>query len=336
VTQLKFGAFPSPPDPRDYPVGAFLPPVATTFPSEYTLPFRAPILDQGNTSMCMDFSCRTLKEVQEWVERGYYAEYGNGYVYGTRPAEEYQGEGMYPRQAFDTLRKKGIPLKDAFHEVGSVEWCKASVEAQVNVADPSAEAQKVLSYAVCESPEDIKGALFHLRSPVVITIAATKRFVYLTPANGVVVDESPESFLPGTPNYLGGHAMVVIGWRYIDGRLYWQVQNSWGESFGEGGVCYIPFDYGGLWELWTVTDKRPQGPTLRFRMGSKTVTLLKDGADTLRQADTAPFLMDGRTQVPLRAFTDAVAELLGVKIAVLPVTDETGLPQYVDLVLMKE
>jgi C1A family cysteine protease len=40
--------------------------------------------------------------------------------------------------------------------------------------------------------------------------------------------------------YVGGHAMAIIGWKYIDGKLHWEVQNSWGSNWGDDGYCFIP------------------------------------------------------------------------------------------------
>ena len=39
----------------------------------------------------------------------------------------------------------------------------------------------------------------------------------------------------------GYHAMVVVG--YSDDTKFFLVRNSWGESFGEKGYCYIPYSY---------------------------------------------------------------------------------------------
>jgi hypothetical protein len=39
----------------------------------------------------------------------------------------------------------------------------------------------------------------------------------------------------------GGHAMLMVG--YDDAERVFVVRNSWGPEWGDGGYCYVPFDY---------------------------------------------------------------------------------------------
>jgi C1A family cysteine protease len=40
---------------------------------------------------------------------------------------------------------------------------------------------------------------------------------------------------------LGGHALLVVG--YDDATQCFTVRNSWGDSWGDKGYCYIPYKY---------------------------------------------------------------------------------------------
>ncbi len=45
---------------------------------------------------------------------------------------------------------------------------------------------------------------------------------------------------PSGDRIKGGHAVVFIGWKHINDRLYLIVKNSWGTGFGDGGYLYVP------------------------------------------------------------------------------------------------
>lgn len=55
----------------------------------------------------------------------------------------------------------------------------------------------------------------------------------------------PEGLVPmpdvEQDNHDGGHAMLCVG--YSDPDQVFIVRNSWGEDWGDGGYCYIPYDY---------------------------------------------------------------------------------------------
>jgi hypothetical protein len=49
-----------------------------------------------------------------------------------------------------------------------------------------------------------------------------------------------KSNAPGN-TYLGGHAVMLLGWGYLNGIYYWICQNSWGTDWGENGFFKIAF-----------------------------------------------------------------------------------------------
>jgi len=53
---------------------------------------------------------------------------------------------------------------------------------------------------------------------------------------------------------LGGHAMLIVGYKKIRQTLYFIVRNSWGTGWGDKGYCYIPTSFitrGIIFDLWT-------------------------------------------------------------------------------------
>jgi C1A family cysteine protease len=53
---------------------------------------------------------------------------------------------------------------------------------------------------------------------------------------------------------LGGHAMCVVGYKRINRKDYMIVRNSWGDSWGDNGYCYIPMSFISkkyIMDMWT-------------------------------------------------------------------------------------
>lgn len=316
------GCRPSPPDKRDYPASAFLPAQAEAFPMEYRLPFQTPVGNQGSTSMCVDFSLRTISELKEWFERGVLQRFGTGYIYGRREADDHQGEGMYPREALDTLLKFGIPGADDFNVTGTYEECRAAVEARLPEVDRLAAPQKILSYVRCWDLSQIQGMLYHRKTPVLLASVITKTFMWFTRADGIVRDETANHFEETSLYNLGGHAMVIVGWKHIGERLYWIVQNSWGTGWGDQGFCYIPADWPGLYEFWGITDASPRGRSMEVTLTDKLITLenalvgdttmvLDDGKGNVitKEMPAPALIINGYTYIPVRSFVNGLAHL---------------------------
>ncbi|AYV78327.1 MAG: peptidase C1 [Edafosvirus sp.] len=73
-------------------------------------------------------------------------------------------------------------------------------------------------------------------TPVLIAIQVYDSFESdFTSSTGIVT--IPKS----TESNLGGHEMCLVG--YTESKRLFTVLNSWGSSWGNGGFCYIPYDY---------------------------------------------------------------------------------------------
>lgn len=103
-----------------------------------------------------------------------------------------------------------------------------------------AEACRVLEAKnVNPTLKDIKSALAD-GHPVVIVSRIFNSFS--DTRKGFVRHPSKEEVADGAqPEKHGNHAMVVCG--FSDKQRVLVVRNSWGEEFGEGGYCYIPYTY---------------------------------------------------------------------------------------------
>lgn len=310
------GARPSPPDRRDYPVRAFLPAKSPALPKSFQLPAEIPMYDQDTTLMCVDYSCRTIQEKNELMERGVYVPLANGYIYGNRAPEDWQGEGMYPRQALTALLNFGIPPASSFKVTGTYEECRAVYLANREQADAAAKPQRIKTYVRCNSPEDVQRALAELRSPVMIATGVTAKFVLWTSWNGRIVQEPAEVFREDNPDFLGGHAMVIDAYLTdTDGVLWYGGPNFWGTGWGDQGRFWIRADYPGIWELWTVVDQHPAAQWVTIQEGSSDMiktTVDPDGSRYIEtiQMDVAPTERENRTCIPLRWVGEALGAVV--------------------------
>ena len=86
--------------------------------------------------------------------------------------------------------------------------------------------------------DQTKWSLIH-QKPVVVGMQIRQNFCSLGPEN--------RYWLPfaGDTTPIGGHAMVVVG--YDDGKGAFELLNSWGEGWGNGGFCWLRYaDYARL------------------------------------------------------------------------------------------
>lgn len=71
----------------------------------------------------------------------------------------------------------------------------------------------------------------YTNGPVAAAFSLYSDFSTVTKNDGIIL-------CPG-PKLLGGHAVVLIGWGVRGGVKYWQVQNTWGPNWNNGGYFKI-------------------------------------------------------------------------------------------------
>jgi C1A family cysteine protease len=55
--------------------------------------------------------------------------------------------------------------------------------------------------------------------------------------------------------------MVMLGWKTIGSKEYWICQNSWGEKWGDNGLCYVPYDYKNI-DTFYIINKQVEKPLI--------------------------------------------------------------------------
>lgn len=238
IHQRPLGMVPSPKDHRDYRL-ASVTTVKKTFPAEYTFPNLVPVpYDQGDVGACVAFSLKAIKEMQESKERGEFTNYSAAYIYGARDADDYQGEGMIPREALDILRKRGDCRDELFPGIFPYPVCARNITPELN---KDALPQRIKTYTAVHTVEEVKTALIEL-GPLSVGLQVYDSFYQ--GGNLPLPNQSTEKLH-------GYHMITIVGWTKEN---RWLVLNSWGRDWGSmKGYCTIPFDYP-IQEIWAITD----------------------------------------------------------------------------------
>lgn len=72
--------------------------------------------------------------------------------------------------------------------------------------------------------------------------------------------ENPVNYNRGASNsdgqdgILSNHCMACVGWKIINGKLHWIIQNTWSKWWGDDGYCYLPYDYEDIIRVFTMIN----------------------------------------------------------------------------------
>lgn len=218
------GAIQSPPDKRDYPIADLLAQSgvdleAIVLPASYVVPNRPPILNQGNTPMCVAYSTSSMKSYQDVDDQA------------TAKWWDFD-EPTFFRQIGGTIH--GAVLRNALERLLHYGYPVVSIG--------QAATHKISAYYAV--PKDITSIKTAIKVFGEIVLATPWYHSWFRPVNGV---------LPRPDYSVGGHAIVADGWDDSHGL---RLRNSWGTAWGLSGDCFIPYSYAlhSVWEYWKTVD----------------------------------------------------------------------------------
>ena len=223
-----YGYKPNPPDKRDYRYSV---PRLISPPAFSDLkPIVLPVEDQGMLGSCVGNGGTTQLETM-WVRMGQPFEQMSrlGLYWLARYLEDNveNDDGCYPRDMAKALVRFGCP-KESLHPYDAKKFkVKPSDEAMRN-----ALTHRVKTYYWPRNAAEIKYAL-SLGYPVGVGIRVFSGFE--SPINGVVSMPGPDE------DDAGLHWIVICG--HNDATQYYDIVNSWGTSYGNGGFAKVPYEY---------------------------------------------------------------------------------------------
>ena len=236
------GYLPSPPDDRDFSIQTVCAVDKVELPEEYLTEGAIPVLDQGSNSDCVAHAIATATAYGQYKAIGKFDDLSRGYLYGNRESTDYQGEGMYTREALKSYNHKGDCLTTIFPYTGSYVQMRSRIAEKQELYAKEAAKLKLINYFRLYSEKEIKKAIM-LQGSVILGMPVYSGF-----GKNVKMPTKDSK-------YLGGHAMCVIGWNK-DG---WIVQNSWGKNWADKGRCYLPYGYP-VDEWWGLTTSKATAP----------------------------------------------------------------------------
>lgn len=225
--ERKYGCLQSPNDLRDFKCSSSV--TNIELPDEFSLNAYT-IEDQGTVNSCVAHALSSM------LERTNY-KFSTGWIYGYRPEGYYQGEGMYPREALNTLLKKGAVKEHDFNYNIEMQDAKNLVDENIHMLEEKAKDIKITAYAKLNTINEIKSWIYVHNIAIPIAIAT----------EDLQIDKNNIIQIPSQyPN--AGHALLIIGWN----ETGFIIQNSWGKEWGDNGCAILPYEYD-IREAWGVT-----------------------------------------------------------------------------------
>ncbi len=259
--KYSFGAKPSPKDDRDYRLSRSNRITKETRLAEY-MPFAQMTQKyQGNVGRCVGEAEAAIREDREYHQNGIIKPFSGEFVYANRLSTDYQGIGMYPREAKNALLKTGIVPSDYFSYPDKEYFdLKPILDALLPFLIEIAHPYRISAYYATVSDYERELSITNLGSQTFM-LPIYESFMN-TGSDGIVPEPSGE--------FLGYHQVPVYGWRK---DVRWAGQNSWGWWWGDRGKFYYHKDYP-IIESWADEDNILQE-------GGNTMEMTQEQFDTM-------------------------------------------------------
>ena len=282
-----FGAIESKIDVRDYQVACAAAP-NVELPEVFELNMRA-VKNQHSVSSCVAHALAAAVEYFNFMQEKTDTTMSTEFIYGNRINHIYTDKGMIIRDALENLRKYGTCPNSSMP--GNIEVPEAIRRFNQDALGviPVAYPNRITNYCSLYKKNDMKLWLM-TKGPIVFSIKWYENY-WLTVNNELHFDEKSE------PS--GCHCMVIYGWN----KEGWLFQNSWGNTWGDGGRAVYPYD-ATIREAWGVED------TCYSTYKDDLVMQLKDQINELNTALAAASLKVDNDQAQINELQARIQQLL--------------------------
>jgi hypothetical protein len=195
------------------------------------------VKDQGSAGNCVAQSLATAMEIFQYLNTKIAEHYSVAYIYGSDGSS---GSGMDCEEGVKNCKASGSPRWEMVSTAYPDNTAKSAAVSLYNNADTyttkNASNQKFTDY---------KNVDFYDTDTVAGYISKYGYFMlnFRIPQN--FYDVGSDGLVPQPDEYSGeNHSIALIGLTAKGGKKHWIAHNSWGTSWGDGGLCYIPYDWG--------------------------------------------------------------------------------------------
>ena len=239
----------SPYDPRDYKLSQEIPLESGNLPDEFESPMASFVYDQGSSSMCCACAYSMLRYLQESDEEnggsGLDEPLSPAFTYANRlPGEDF--EGMFLRSCCKKAVEDGSVLYSVFPGFMSYPAAKKYFLQHKSELLTLAKPFAITSYYQCDRREVMQAAIMSTKA----VLGGVPIYQCMYDIRGDVIKYDPNK---NTRDF-GGHAVLFTGWKTIQGKFHWQIQNSWGADWGDNGRAWIPEDYPWIETPYAIVD----------------------------------------------------------------------------------
>jgi C1A family cysteine protease len=231
----KFGWLPDLPDQRDFLYSVSIQHLQTLPPQVNLRPGCPPVYDQGQLGSCTANAIGAALQFDELKQK---------------EATPFQPSRLfiyYNERAIENTvdSDSGARIRDGIKSVGTTGYCPETewpynidqfAEKPPTACYQDAKKYKAIKYQrVMQSLPQMKGALA-AGTPFVAGFS-----VYESIRNPDVEKTGDIPLPQQSESLLGGHAILIVG--YDDAKQVFNLRNSWGDSWGDGGYGTLPYAY---------------------------------------------------------------------------------------------
>lgn len=210
---------------------------AVNSPSGTIQPVMYPYVREQNYGTCVANCLSTAMEIFQYKNTGVSEKYSISYIFGSdgRTADD-----MFFEDTVAECKTIGSPRWELVSPYYPDEKTKANSVSTFNNASSEAKAngkvQRFSGYANIDFYDTDSVADYIAEYGFFMLNFRVPNNFYNVGSNGIV-PQLPDSYSGAN------HSIALIGLTTKSGKKHWIAHNSWGDWWGDGGRCYIPYDW---------------------------------------------------------------------------------------------